>query len=326
MLRNRSRVRRGAFTLIELMMVIAIIAVLVALLLAGVVRVFQLAQRTETKTDIDKMTSAFQTAMSEQNYRAAKFLPSPIILINNTAVYRNPTMLANAPYSLTGAQLTYAQLLTVQTANTFRNMFGKRFIQSGGIVTWTGKGQDDYKVLTHSECLVFYLGGMPVSTGTANTTVGFSRNPTDPTAAGGERIGPFYEFRSGRLVVGPSGAGFQYLDPYNKPYIYFGPAGVNRYFDPAGSALAETIVPASGGNPAVVFYPYYDSNQTGVAVVPPPNNARFLAPNGFQLISAGKDNDYGPGGPWNPLTGSGGGRTADNLSNFSQLALGDPQG
>jgi hypothetical protein len=57
---------------------------------------------------------------------------------------------------------------------------------------------------------------------------------------------------------------------------------------------------------------------------------QFINPNGFQIISAGKNGQFGPGcgggGPWdtsNGLPGTDPG--ADNLANFSSAVLGAGQ-
>jgi hypothetical protein len=53
------------------------------------------------------------------------------------------------------------------------------------------------------------------------------------------------------------------------------------------------------------------------------NATAYWNPNSFQIISAGKDQAFGPGGLWgtnNPASGPG----ADDISNFSSSKLGSP--
>jgi hypothetical protein len=52
-----------------------------------------------------------------------------------------------------------------------------------------------------------------------------------------------------------------------------------------------------------------------------------MNPNGYQIISAGRDSLFGPGGSWNPAAGytTAGSPGLDDLANFSQTPLGGPQ-
>lgn len=200
---------RAAFTMIELLIVVAIIAVLVALMTGGVMRVLALGQRTEVSSDIMKMDQSLKIAM--QKYNGITFLPSQLRLRNSMSTY-------NASDSLDR-----------QTLGALRAMFGKRFTSSTATLNW---GVPDGTVLDGAECLVFYLGGM-IEGGRA---VGFAADPQNPTAAtttttGKERIGPFFEFKTNRLSVRSGRSAPSYLDPYGTAYAYFGPLSANNYVD-----------------------------------------------------------------------------------------------
>src|SRR5262249_38105214 len=92
--------------------------------------------------------------------------------------------------------------------------------------------------LEGEECLVFFLGGVQTNAGGTNGCLGFSTTPTSPmdTSDPKNRIGPFAQFQSTRLVMGPSGAAFMYNDPYGTPYAFFSSYktrnGYNRYGTP----------------------------------------------------------------------------------------------
>jgi prepilin-type N-terminal cleavage/methylation domain-containing protein len=273
MMRRRDYHRRDAFTFVELLIVVAIVALLVALLMAGVMRVLGLQVRTETTSDITQMTQAMGAAKA--GYNNMEYFPSQLILYSDINNYRIGTT-----------------NLEKQTANAFRAMFGKRFISNGGMVNW---GVPNGTVLQGSECLVFYLGGI-VQGGRAT---GFSKNPTDPTAAGGERLGPYFNFKVGRLVALPARQAASYLDPNGIPYVYFGALSDNNY-DATHAHLGVSPYFASGSTPT-----------------------KWLNPNTFQIISAGKDKAFGPGGAINTLVGYTGGAGADDIANFSQAELGN---
>ena len=53
---------------------------------------------------------------------------------------------------------------------------------------------------------------------------------------------------------------------------------------------------------------------------------RYIEPNLYQIISAGRDGAFGPGGTWNPNTGyASSSPGADDMANFSTAALGSAQ-
>jgi hypothetical protein len=95
-----------------------------------------------------------------------------------------------------------------------------------------------------------------------------------------------------------------YLDGWGTAYAFFssGPRG-NDYN--ITSSDCQTL---TGGT-----LPYF----TGTVASP-----QFLNPNSFQIISAGPNKAFSPGGPWNPTTGTPG---SDDMSNFSKGKLGNPQ-
>ena len=319
MMRTKARARRGAFTFIELLFVIAIIALLIALFLGAVNKVMQLQARTEILSDITKMQQSLGAA--RHKYTDVDFLPGKIVLFNDVSKYT--TNLGTVPV----AQRPLAQ----QSAPVLRAMFGKRFLTNphpawdGSTLAtrptsvWWGAQASTPVGLTleGSECLVFYLGGMPEwQTGPPASAkcVGFSSNPQNPTippalqtaAERADRNGPFYEFRSNRLVpvnANPNVNPFvRHLDSYGTPFVYFGATSPNNY-DPTHAHLGVDPYAEAGSNPT-----------------------KWLNPNTFQIISAGKNRAFGPGGNWAVAQGySSASPGADDLSNFTQTELGNPQ-
>src|SRR5262249_51252778 len=117
-----------------------------------------------------------------------------------------------------------------------------------------------------------------------------------------------FEFKSNRLVAGNNGF-FSYLDPFGKkPYAYFSSYKGNNGYSPYGTSDCASLGVS----------PYYERTSP----------LTYLRPSGFQIISAGSDTIFGPGGgPWgrvapaSPATGAG----SDDFANFASLRLGAGQ-
>ncbi|HYV34756.1 MAG TPA: hypothetical protein VE988_03565 [Gemmataceae bacterium] len=155
-------------------------------------------------------------------------------------------------------------------------------------IDWNGDGKPSPPVvLEGDQCLVFFLGGIPLKNPPG--CFGFSGDGKNPAnlAMTKERKGPFFDFRSDRLRD-RSGNGFwSYNDPYgqndpakDKPYAYFG-VHSNGKFDAEDCA-------SLGAKPYILGE----------------NLPRFHMSRGFQIISAGADRTFGPGGLWSPETAS----------------------
>jgi prepilin-type N-terminal cleavage/methylation domain-containing protein len=143
-------------------------------------------------------------------------------------------------------------------------------------------------MLEGHQCLVFFLNG---PTGT-----GWSTNPRNPLAPGGERIGPFFDFKANRLVGGA------YRDRFGTPIAYFS----------ATQPAVDRWVPNAYGPdcPSLGVSPYQGMNMTT-----------------WQLISAGRDGRFGTAGAnWINNPGPGtyppGSDGYDDITNFSNTRLG----
>jgi prepilin-type N-terminal cleavage/methylation domain-containing protein len=294
---RRARPRRAAFTLIELLVVIGIIAVLVGLIAGAVQRVRTVGPRTQTLAEIREMADSLNALMKTAPGNPT-FLPSKLVLFEDTTQY-------NAV--LSGARNPPAGATKFDVLNSFdalRKVFGSRWIGSG--VDWNGDGSISGEwVLEGQYALVFWIGGIPDPPSKGNGTQGFAKNAFNPARPGGERLASF-TFKSDRLVRNTNNGGFfAYNDPYGQPYAYFSSVGV------AGSY-------GNQGN---------DCPSLGIKAYQSQSTSEFINPNSFQIISAGPDNKFGPGGAiWDPSAGSSQGDTKDNLTNFSRLQLAAPQG
>jgi prepilin-type N-terminal cleavage/methylation domain-containing protein len=291
---------RAAFTLIELLVVIAIIAILVALTSAAVMRVLVQGPRVQARSDLSQL----DTALAAFKAKFGQYPPSRIKLCSNISMYGSTQLDLDSIAFL--KQVMFPQLGTTWA--------------SGG-VNWQGNVGTDGTILTGDQCLVFFLGGIPVNNGGAFGTLGFAtgNNPTAFTS-GGSVIGRFFEFPSNKLVQGPNGW-LQFKDPWGIPYAYFSsyswknPNQYNRpqnmsYAAPGGlSGTGGSDCPTLPGTPS----PYFLTLNPA---------AQFYNPNTGQIISAGPNQVFGPGGQWASQTAAPGGPGADDLCNFYSNALG----
>jgi prepilin-type N-terminal cleavage/methylation domain-containing protein len=287
-MRNPVRIKtRTGFTLVELLVVMAILAILVSLVVAGVFKYLELAPQTQTVNDIRQLAVAIESFK-------AKYLiypPSSIFLSNNVADY---SVAPNGPQSLAYLNAIWPRL----NWTSIDWSGGQGGIPAGGIT------------LEGDQCLVFFLNGP----GGVNAN-GWSVNPTNPTLMTGPRVGPFFEFPLARLgtyahpgtsqTTAVSAMFPSFFDPYATPSI--GKGQPYAFFCSGRSAGGY-----SGSCPSIGVSPYIQSN------------GRFYNNNTFQIISAGKNMLFGPGGVWPNSTAAYAtqGAGVDDLSNFSGDLLG----
>jgi len=336
---------RPSFTLVELLVVIAIIAVLVGLLTAAVMKVLSKGPEVLTATEIGN----FQTGLAavKLDY-GVKYLPSKLILYEDLS-YPN----------FFGNKTTSPWFKAEQQSVIFlTNMFGKRLFSPGNKVDWNGSGAIDGSPASSSfpggppggwtlqghECLVFYLGGIPTAASQAAGCLGFATDKVNPANPNATHKPPYYDFATNRLVRNLGTNFLSYWDPWSssplkaRPYLYFSTIQGNDYNFSNGldadcfSQLAGNVSPGFTGNKPVVPYWGDVDAKTGLPT-------RFLNPNGFQIISAGKDGYFGSGGLWKSSTGGlapasdttpasvvnqTGGAYADDQVNFTAGVLGAP--
>ena len=281
------RRRRAAFTLIELMVVMAILTIMISLLLAGVNRVRSAAKRTTVHTEIRELGQGI--TMFKQKF-SVDYVPSKIVLRERLNYnFTDPVEMASHNW----LREAWPHLPPQTTSNVSPFPAGTTPGTNG--IDWNSNGQiaDTAITLEGDQCLVFFLGGI----NEGGQLTGFStnkRNPMDPTP---QRIGPFIQFQADRLQPrGATGsAGFRsYIDPWKaQPYLYF-----TSYGKQAGYKATDTTLGVT---------PYVD-----------PTTNKAMLSDGFQIICAGEDKLFGPGGTAYPATGPG----EDDIANFSQGTLG----
>jgi prepilin-type N-terminal cleavage/methylation domain-containing protein len=305
MLRNHSRRnQRGAFTLVEMVVVLLIIAILASLVVSVTVNVTNQMTQAQTRTEISQLEVALRAFMSD--YGLSDPPPSYLIL-NETSPLSTPS------------------------AAFLQKVFGKN-LGAQGPVDWNGDGVPNGPwTLEGEQCLVFYLGGIPTTPGLGGfSPQGFSTNNMNPAMPGGKRKGPYYTFQVARLVpltsYNPTASPFLvYLDPWQvkigpKPYAYFSSQGINNN----GYRLNTT--PPLIDCASIGAAPYFITGS---------NPVQFTNPNTYQIISAGKDGVFGTAG-WIPASGvppvppsnpnaAGQPAGADDQANFSSTLLGQGQ-
>ncbi len=282
LIRSATSTRRSGFTLLELLMVIAVIAILVALLTAALQGARVKARIAQVGAEISQLDTAVTKFNSTYNIDPPSSLNIPKVGDNWAAIDRSKVRAIWPQFD---------------------------FATNGGL------GNSTAKSLSGAECLVFFLGGLPLTSTTSTTMTGFSKNPILPwSAAGANREGPYFEFDSGRLVDLDGDSFPEFLDPLpgqTSPYQYYASQGKSYAIDAVATPDAFDVLPDVSKNPLRV---YLKAEKTGAVGKNVPQRSES-----FQIISPGLDGLYGPGGIYtdgSELTGTRASE-ADNITNFS---------
>jgi prepilin-type N-terminal cleavage/methylation domain-containing protein len=327
---------RQGFTLVELLIVIAIIGLLVSLISAAVYKALGVSTRVRNQQEISQLAVAVESFKQKFGI----YPPSRIILCEQLALYYANNNPGSNQYKsqLHQDSLNFLQQIWPRLNWNYQNKPGLGSRWTG--IDWNGDGQftPGEFLLEGDQCLVFFLGGIPGKGPSGPFCTGFSTNPENPAyhtvATGTEVVPPFFEFQSSRLVVLPNKARspshYSYKDTYGMtPYAYFSSYktrnGYNRFALIGGKPSSDCAT--------LGVWPYAE------ALSPSP---RYQNPNTFQIISAGPDGQFGKGSDptiatalWSPAiagsTPATAGPTpatatagADDQSNFYDSPLGTP--
>jgi prepilin-type N-terminal cleavage/methylation domain-containing protein len=308
--------RRTGFTLVELLVVVVIIALLVGLTTAVVVKALGRGNQARARAEISQLSVAIENF--QQKFKVP-YIPSRIVLCERITDYE-----AQSSNTLYVDSFQYL-------SRVFPRIQWRDASNQPVVIDWNGdNAYTPPATLGGHHCLVFFLGGvpsLPSGSGT-RTPQGFSTNPANPAAQGGSRIDPFFEFPASRLnstqMPTDQGTYMTYLDPWETPYAYFSAYktrnGYNRYC-PAGGPYTSDCSPAT-------VWPYAEALGT---------QPRYYNPHSFQIISAGPNKVFGSGtvvtnianntwegGPfWSPSnTYAEGTAGFDDITNFHDRPLG----
>jgi len=282
------RISRSGFTLLELLMVIAIIAMLMGLLVAAIQGARIKARVAQVGSEISQLDSAIAKFNSTYNVDPPSSLLIPAVGDPWAAIDRSRV----------------------------RGIWPQFDFASNG-----GLGNATAQHLSGAECLVFFLGGVPDTSSGTVAMIGFSKSPTTPwSGAGANREGPYFDFDSGRLTFDEDGDLFPtYLDPLpgqQSPYVYYSSQGKSYTIENNASAVdAFDVFTDSSKNPLRIYLKTQ-------SVSPTTRNVPHRAES-FQIISPGLDGIYGEGGLYSDGSELVGARSveADNITNFSSGAL-----
>lgn len=315
---SAARRQRPGYTLVEILVVVAIIAILMTILLATIGRVLAYVKEVRTIAEVDNLASAVDSF--RQTY--GQYPPSIIYLSESGNYQVGPPPLPVNP-------------LHVYSVDYLKDIFKGINLSAGH--DWSGDGLPGWDVnrdgvvdfpdppspappgglvLEGDECLVYFLGGLPYrdpSTRAIGVT-GFYADNLRPTVQGGNRKGPFFDFKTDRLkwpftdVLGNQRNNVVpvYQDHYGYPYAYFlarRATQENNY----PSVLSPAFPAPYDANDCKIlctrnFVPYYQSRN------PRTGQIKFHRPDSFQIISAGQDSGrhwdttlpFGNGGLYDP--------------------------
>lgn len=304
--------RRAGVTLIEMLVVIAIIAVLMGLLLSAVGRVATVKERTKTQTQMNAIKNAITTVKDTPGYRL-KYVPAgQLVIINpNTNQYTWTYFRLRNFYPIAGTAQPGEPDIDSFEARYIAEVFGVR-PEGGNLGDPTPVSASDPRPiglgspglsadLDANQTLTFFLTGMPESNGSTTNFTGFAKDPRYPFRArlssDEPRNGLILDI-NGSKNYSTSGGFARLVDAWGNPFAYYTSFNgqTNKYyggFNPGG--------PVNG--------PFYTTSN---------GKTQYENADGFQLISAGRDEKFGPGGLWQNISGVG----EDDLANFSPNALG----
>ncbi len=295
---------RPAFTLVELLVVMAIIAVLAALLVGAVILVMDKGYDSKDLNDIRQLEIALNSFKKDHGQ---VYPPSKLVLYASYDDYFK---------NLNGdPQLDKDSLIAIN--RVWPNIGKFTYINWASTVNPAPPGFPAKGVILEGDqCLVFWLGG--VYDPTQSGMMGFSTNPKNPAMDNAtlERK-KYYEFPAGRLNASKNASFPSYMDNYAQmPFLYFAPGMVGTSTPNAyNTNHAVTITYSDGLSPVSdVVSPYYQQLAA----------KKYWNASTFQIVTAGKDGRFGPLGEWNDGASPAANGTfwRDNRTNWSAKILG----
>jgi prepilin-type N-terminal cleavage/methylation domain-containing protein len=282
---------RRAFTMIELLVVLLILGILAALLLPAIQGAIRTAREAAVTAEINGMVQAL--AQFKSTY--GDFPPSRIVLSEN-GDYTPKTLggfAALGPRSTSYLRRFWPRA-AVNASPGQPPVFSPAAVAGGSFYDYNGNGVCDTApyMLSGPQCLVFFLGGVPVQTAQGLGMSGFGRNPVNPFQPGAvNRTVPLFDFAGSRLVIDPASTASGvpgYMDSiggwYNSStgnppfYVYFSAYGGAGY-DPDDCNMKE---PNDDGTIQMIVGAFMTPNAaTGMPVMLRPDWVGSPAPNPY---------------------------------------------
>ena len=341
----KTRSRNSAFTLVELLIVIAIIGILASLAAVGVMKALEKGKMVAARLEISQLEAGISAAKTDLGN--VEVLPSVLKLYRSKATFENKANATNPTTLQPSDQLAksswmfltkaFGKTISGESDGTSADVlewFGADRNSTTGVLTgssyWPITAQEpDGSVTLHGmEVLVFLLGGIPAYDTSANkvTFQGFSSARLNPCEvkpnSNLKRKGPYYDFDTARIScrkLDTSGYFTNYIannlmnDYKPKFYTYKNPYdGYYAYFASTDYKTYYFNTPLYFGSNSL--YPF----KTGTGLYP------YVNPKTFQIISQGQDQTFGSGGTYTAGVGDYvlGGVGYDDMSNFATTILG----
>lgn len=316
------RPARSAFSLIELMVVILIIAILAGLLLNGVMAARQAAVNAGIVAEMKGLEKSIQDFKMKYGVEP----PSFMVLFEDRAAWSTIPAVP-AGQSWTPADVQRSRSIIRQIWPEY--YFGTTSATYPNLDINGDNDTTDILELRGAECLVFFLGGVcatdivgsnglripdppaPAPPTPANSSpvqswasLGFSVNPTNPFVRGGTRVGPQHAFDTDRLTNLDSQGST--LDTEGMPEFLDNQPGQTKPYIFASSYEGKGYRPADlVTGPSCTFTTIYTQA-----------SGQSYNPNTFQIIAAGVDGEYGIGGVLDGNLPATRAAERDNLTNF----------
>lgn len=295
---------RRAFTLVELLVAIAIIGILMSIAVPAVMRSISTARATSIKLEVSALEQAIEKYLQEYGDYPPDFSSLEVVQKHYRKLF--PRMSAEDSALLTNllstsgtfdpARMDRAEAL-VWTLGGYSKNKQRPFTGDGGPLSWVGNGSDSYEAPDGASTAAELL---TARTSPANFQINVDRvnslypfelsrlnysqvNDSLPLSSTNRYVStddsdlfPTYAARDG-------GAPFVYFD--SRTYdVYYPALGFNGYSTAAFGAVRPYLSDKSKANPTGGNY------ATLVAAL---QGWQFMNPNTFQIISAGLDNNFG---------------------------------
>lgn len=299
--------KRRAFTLVELLVVVVIIGVLVGLISAAAVPAIRKARETRILTEISQL----EIALNEHKGTAGEYPPD----FGGLDAEDLGIQQQEHDRILRHLVRVFPRYRPGQSSGSTKATPWERFRDDVDL-SWNGilDGRPDVNLIRPDTAVAFWLGGMPGRDDDPHIVMGFSANPANPFAMNGSRLPSLFEFDERRLKRVEQTGWIRYITDHVQnpsggdvpPYVYFRAfqGGYARNIGVTGLAPGQVYVLGSissflprvaieGCGIAVPYAGSFNEPRTGEYRVVWPNG------NGFQIVHPGLDGEYSLEGDWN---------------------------